>query len=363
MYIQGEWYEEGISTLHKATLYIDDERYHLTFEDGDFKEGFVNEISLTPRLAKIKRELKFNDGSLFITQADDTLEGLFKENSFFKTLRAQLESHLVFAFFALLAVLIFTFAFAKWIIPYSSEKIAYALPSATTEILSTQTFSILDEYLFEPSKLSKEKQESIRKHFSLRVQELQLPLHLKLNFRLWQESNKSIANAFALPSGDIILTDKFIELCSSDDEMDSVLLHEVGHIVYKHSLTIAIERSFITVAFVLATGDASGGGDFGIGISSLLLQSEYSRTHESQADKYGFEKMLALGINPKVFADIMTKMTQSSEVKEKKIGTFDLLSYFSSHPSTQERVKIAKVYSKCFEKKTTPCIISEKNEL
>ena len=38
------------------------------------------------------------------------------------------------------------------------------------------------------------------------------------------------ANAFALPSGIIVMTDELVELAKSDDELISVLAHEIGHV-------------------------------------------------------------------------------------------------------------------------------------
>ena len=42
-------------------------------------------------------------------------------------------------------------------------------------------------------------------------------------------------------------------------------------------------------------------GDMGIGLGSALVSSAYSRGHESEADKYAFDKMLKSGIDPKSF--------------------------------------------------------------
>ena len=54
-----------------------------------------------------------------------------------------------------------------------------------------------------------------------------------------------IPNALAFPSGDIVLTDKFVQLSKNQDEIDSVLLHEMGHVVHRHGLEMLIEKELL----------------------------------------------------------------------------------------------------------------------
>ncbi len=55
-----------------------------------------------------------------------------------------------------------------------------------------------------------------------------------LNFR---EGGAIGPNAFALPSGTIILTDELVDIAGDDNDMVlAVLAHEIGHVDKKHSL-------------------------------------------------------------------------------------------------------------------------------
>ena len=198
----------------------------------------------------------------------------------------------------------------------------------------------------------------IRKHF----QETLAPLNkskkivYKLHFRQWED----IPNALALPSGDIILTDKFVELCENQNQVDAVLLHEMGHVVHRHGLEMLIESTFISVAVMFIVGDVNGVADMGVGLGSLLVSSSYSREHENEADHYAFEKMLQLGIDPIAFTDIMGKMSHYLEDNNttKREEEEDQLSvYLSTHPETQLRMQRAKQYSECFKKGLKTCEI------
>ncbi len=44
------------------------------------------------------------------------------------------------------------------------------------------------------------------------------------------------ANAFALPSGIVVMTDELVELAKTDDELVAVLAHEIGHVRGRHAL-------------------------------------------------------------------------------------------------------------------------------
>jgi predicted Zn-dependent protease len=119
---------------------------------------------------------------------------------------------------------------------------------------------------------------------------------------------------------------------------------------------------------MLATGDNSGVADLGLGLGSLLISSNYSRGHESEADLYAFEKMLVTGIDPQAFSAIMQRMTdyieevepktEESPTKENAAENKDetnVLDYLSSHPNTKQRIERAKKFSECFHQGLVDC--------
>ena len=242
-----------------------------------------------------------------------------------------------------------------------SHTVAHALPQKTGNIIGANTLEFLDDYLFDPSELEERQKTAIRNHFKTKLvaentseQQITYALH----FRAWGEGELAISNALALPSGDIILTDKFVQMSKSQDEIDSVLLHEMGHVEHKHTLEMITQGTLVTTVIALFTGDASGAADLGVGLGSLLLSTSYSRDNESEADQFAFEKMLKLGINPESFASIMERITTQTDEIEKikhssqKEGWAD---YLSTHPNTQERIKQAQHYAACYRKGLLVC--------
>jgi len=361
--IRGYWHPKGSAARLSATFEVNElQRYAVTLEDGTAYRGDSSTLSVGERLGNIERKITFEDGSIFTTMDNDAVDRLFKGTQKVNSFVHYMETHYRAIVVAIVITIASGFSFFKWGIPWASEKIAQALPYETNELIAAGSMKFLDKAMFEKSTLSEEQKDKIRSHFNEKIAKLSIAdeskIKYKIHFRSWTMHGSEIPNALALPSGDIVLTDKFVELTKNQDEIDAVVLHEMGHVVHRHGLEMMIEGTFVTVAVMMMTGDPSGMGDFGVGLGTALVQSSYSRGHESEADLYAFNKMLQAGIDPKSFSNIMNRMTQyvSEESNEtKKSDDEKFLDYFSSHPSTQKRVELANRYSECFKQGLTVC--------
>ena len=361
--IHGHWHEKGSASRIGATFSINNlGRYALKLENGTVYRGEFSHLEVSERLGNVARKITLENGSVFITLDNDAIDSIFKSNQKINGFVHYLETHLSSIAVALVITLFSAFSFFKWGVPWTSQKIAYALPYKTNKLIASGTMDFLDTYMFDESNLSKERQTKITQHFREKIaplsREEDTNIKYTLHFRSWTMGDQAIPNALALPSGDIIVTDKFVELSSSQDEIDSVLLHEMGHVVHRHGLEMLIEGTFVTVAVMMISGDGSGLGDMGIGLGSALVSSSYSRGHESQADLYAFKKMLLAHIDPASFSIIMNRMTEymheDNRTQDKDTDN-KVLDYFASHPTTKERVELANRYSKCFQQGLMIC--------
>ena len=368
--IHGHWHEQGSASRIDATFSINDlGRYAVELGNGTVYRGEITHLSVSERLGNVARKVTLENGSLFVTLDNDAIDSIFKNKQKLNGVIHYLETHFSSIAIALVITIFTAFSFFKWGVPWASQKIAHALPYETNKLIASGTMDFLDKYMFDESNLSAKRQLEITKHFNDKLAPLSVEddnkIAYHLHFRSWSMGDQSIPNALALPSGDIIVTDKFVELSSNQDEIDAVLLHEMGHVVHRHGLEMLIEGTFVTVAVMMISGDGSGLGDMGIGLGSALVSSSYSRGHESQADLYAFKKMLLAKIDPVSFSNIMNRMTNymneedSNQTKEiegtEKIKNRDVLDYFSSHPSTKERVELANRYSECFKEGLRVC--------
>ena len=372
--INGKWHAQGSAAHVDATLRsADGVSFFIDVPDATNYTGALESLKISDRLGNVERKITLEDGSIFATSDNDAIDMLFNQHSSASGLLHRIESHMGWVFTALIVTVLTTFAFFKWGLPWGSEKIAHALPHETNQLIASNTLKFLDKYIFDKSQLDSEKQDQIRAHFKTKIAPLSAgedsKIVYKLHFRAWNSASDGIPNAFALPSGDIILTDKFVELSKSQDEIDSVLLHEMGHVVRRHTLEMVIEGTFVTAIVMLVTGDSNGLADMGLGLGSLMLSSNYARDHESEADLYAFEHMLVAKIDPAAFSTIMNRITEymeeldvdsDSKTQKDKKATEEadeksILDYLSSHPSTKQRVEIARQYSECFKKGMTSC--------
>ncbi len=373
--INGKWHAQGSAAQSDATLRsADGVSFFIDVQDGANYAGALDTLKISDRLGNVERKITLEDGSIFATSDNNAIDMLFNQHSSANGILHRIETNMGWVVTALAVTVLSTVAFFKWGLPWGSEKIAHALPHETNQLIASNTLKFLDKYIFDKSQLDAERQDRIREHFKTKIAPLSAgedsEIVYKLHFRAWDDGSDGIPNAFALPSGDSILTDKFVELRKSQDEIDSVLLHEMGHVVRRHTLEMVIEGTFVTVIVMVVTGDSNGLADMGLGLGSLMLSSNYARDHESEADLYAFEHMLVAKINPISFSTIMNIMTEYMEEldsdsktkteEDKKAVKEDektILDYLSSHPPTEQRVEIARQYSECFKKGMTTCDI------
>lgn len=154
--------------------------------------------------------------------------------------------------------------------------------------------------------------------------------------------NTSQVNAFALPGGKISLTRGLLAKMSSEDEMASVLGHEVGHVDARHSVAqytrgMLISLAVVGVSVALADSDYRQVGSLVAGVAGTLLMLSYSRDQERQADELGYAYMTAAGYNPEgqVRTFEMFKSLNNTEP-----GFIQAM--LASHPLTSERIATAR---------------------
>ena len=159
--------------------------------------------------------------------------------------------------------------------------------------------------------------------------------------------NESSINAFALPGGYIGVNTGLILLAQNESELASVLAHEISHVT-QHHLTRAVagqQRSFLYALAALALGLAaarSGSNASGqvahagiAGAQALAIQSQinYTRDHEYEADRIGFQRLDAAGFDVNAMGAFMERLQKSTRFADNGAP-----SYLRDHPVTYERI-------------------------
>jgi Zn-dependent protease with chaperone function len=139
-------------------------------------------------------------------------------------------------------------------------------------------------------------------------------------------------NAFALPGGEVVVTDQLVTLARSDAELEGVIAHEMSHVDRAHSLQRAYQASLVPAAIAFITGDATQVGHIATILPGVLLQSAYSRAFEQQADDDAKAQLRGMGVDPAALGDLLQR------IEAKMCGKEGCLpSWLGSHPATAAR--------------------------
>lgn len=355
----GYFYKKHSSKRTETILQVIDNT-HIEFE-GE-KIALLSEVSVSPRVGNTSRYLGFPDGSSFETLENDIVDTLFQIQKshplLFKIYKWEKNKKII----ALSGLILIasTYLLITIGIPKFSKAVADTLPTSVSVSLAGEVLKLLDERVLEKSELPEERQRLLREQFKSHGDGLQ-----EFNFQLhFRKGNAIGANAFALPDGTIIITDELVNLSDNNYEVQSVMLHEIGHVIHRHSLRRLIASSGLAVVLVSLTGDVVAASSWVTLLPLILIESNYSQDIEWEADSYALQQMKKLEISPQYFADMMRKMAddENSIVIEKlpidssdsetstahsktvkkeqpKNSESSWTDYFSSHPSTNERIK------------------------
>jgi predicted Zn-dependent protease len=161
------------------------------------------------------------------------------------------------------------------------------------------------------------------------------------DYRFFVIKNKEF-NAFAAPSGLIFFHSGLIETMNSEDELVSVMAHEVGHVVSRHIASRMAKGTKVGIgAMALAiAGLALGGGGVagqalvtGSMAASQAMNLHFSRQDEEEAD------LLSYGWMKKMERDTaaMEKMLQTMRrITRYRMG--QVPQYLLTHPDPEARL-------------------------
>ena len=349
--ISGYWFEASSSTRHAARIKVHESRYTLSVDDEVTLQGDIHDLDVSDRMGSMARRLSWPDGAVFETTDNDSVDEFLRHTNH-RGARTLVLHHFErswrWVVVGIVVAIGVGFASIRWGLPAASEHIADALPVSAHETVSAGTMATLDKFVLTPTNLVEEKQAEIRARFDKLASAVPSnDFTLTLHFR----DMSGVPNALALPGGDIVVTDALVNLVQHPDELDSVMLHEIGHVLEHHGMQHVVQASALSVVLALALGDVSGLGEVAVGVPVFLLQSSYTRKSEAEADEFAFSEMAELGKDPKHFADIIIRLSEFGDLRKIRKETEredtdseseeSLGGYFASHPDSRKRAQRA----------------------
>lgn len=155
-------------------------------------------------------------------------------------------------------------------------------------------------------------------------------------------ADQQTINAFALPGGQVFITEALFYRLTSDgktldlDMLAGVLGHEVGHVVARHSAERMAQMELaqgLTGAVSMATYDPSNpNSGYLAQMVANMVTLKYGREQELQSDDLGVRFMVEAGFNPEDLISVMEILKQSA-------GPNRVPEFQSTHPDPENRAE------------------------
>jgi len=333
--LEGSWYPVGGSAAYRVVLHLEGTDYRLVGEGVQARHGPVTELHDQGRVGRAARRVEWPDGSMLELDGesaglDERLAGRGGRSRAAAWLHRAERGPAWIALGAVLTLGIagLTYGFG---LPVAARMAVERLPVSAFERLSAGAMESLDDGWLAPSHLPAARSERIQARFQALVAGLPPD---GFDYRLHLRRMDDTPNAFALPNGEIVMTDALIGLSTDPEQIDAVLLHEIGHVRLRHGVATLLQSRSIALVMTLATGSASGLGELGAGFATQVLTSGYSRRAESEADAFAFERMALNDRDPGAFATIIDALGSA--------GGSPVPGWLQSHPGTEDRAEAAR---------------------
>ncbi len=169
--------------------------------------------------------------------------------------------------------------------------------------------------------------------------------HLPFTFFLVPDPS---INAFAAPGGFIGMNSGLILTSQTEDEVASVLAHEIAHITQRHLLRSFEKSKQLNLATTIGLIAAVllGAADPGAGSAALLAvqaggvqaQLNFTRSHENEADSLGMLTLVRSGFDAQAMPAFFERLQKNSRF----YSTNSVPEFLRTHPVTTSRIANAR---------------------
>lgn len=155
-------------------------------------------------------------------------------------------------------------------------------------------------------------------------------------FRFTLLSDPNLVNAFALPGGQVFITQALYGQLETEGQLAGVLGHEIGHVIERHgNKQMAKQGLFQGLAGAAGVLGGSEESARAAQMVSAVISMKYGREAELESDHWGVRLCAMGGYDPRSMIGVM-------EVLEKAAGGQAPPEFFSTHPKPANRVAYIK---------------------
>ena len=325
--MQATYFDGKTARAHPVELSIDGDMIVIA-GDGLERRHTIGAVEIPDAPGSTPRVMRFVDGASCEVQDAVAFASMLAQHGIARDRVSAWERSWKLALVSLVIVVISGALLYQVGLPFMARSAADNLPASALNSLSFQLQRALDGTVFSPTKIPTERLRPLLEAFD----RLTLPEGTKGRLQLFFRSADSLgANAMALPSGAIFVTDDLVGLTADDRVLIAVIAHEAGHVEKRHGLRQIIQSSVVGVMVTWYLGDISA---VGAAAPAALLKAKYSRDLEREADAYAARVLRMNGMPPSLLADAL-ELIEKSHGRRNGGGA---VSYLSTHPATTERL-------------------------
>lgn len=152
-------------------------------------------------------------------------------------------------------------------------------------------------------------------------------------------ADKDVVNAFALPGGQIFITEALFDKFDTEGQLAGVLAHEIGHVIGRHGAEHLAKQQLtagLTGAAVIAASDPNNPGrsraSAAVAVAvGQLVNMKYGRSDELESDRLGVRFMTQAGYDPNAMKGVMQILHESAKGSSSP-------EFLSTHPSSENRI-------------------------
>jgi Zn-dependent protease with chaperone function len=327
--IQAIYFDGKSAIRHTVTLTVSADRARVE-GDGIARDEALGSLRVSEPMGSAPRLITFSDGAICEINDHAALSALLVQTGYQEKTVVRWQQNGVWVIAALLFSIAIVWAGYRFGLPVIADVIAQQLPEKSIAKLGEHVLESLDESVFKPSELPEARQKELIAGFEKLVPPTGKKVSHTIRFR---KSPQIGANAFALPSGDIVMTDELVALAKDDREIYGVLSHELGHLDKRHSLRQLLQGTIVGLVISWYVGDVSS---ILASAPAAILQARYSRDFEREADAYGAALMKHNNLSPGYLANMLERLEKAHGGGKGDEGG----DYFSTHPGTAERIRV-----------------------
>ncbi len=342
----GTYFDGKSSKAYAVTVVCSGGFLHMQDEANGLRVDVkLDDLTLVPALGSTRRVLELPGGARCETADLDAVHQLetlrgYKQPQPHWGMRLvhSLESRWPMVIACAACLLLCLWGLMTYGIPWMAKHAALATPQPLINTLSTQSLAFLDKEFFRPSRLDPARHDGLRHRFQDVIRDSGANVNAKLIFR---RSPKMGANALALPSGTIILTDELVRLAQDDREILGIMAHELAHVAKRHGLRNVYQSAGIFLLISMLTGDVASLTSTASSLPTLLIESGYARQFETVADTFAGQYMLQQGWGTKPLRDLLKRLAGEPSNR--------LPAFLSTHPGTVERLQHLRAMEQDFD--------------